>query len=98
VGNVDALMISTEAVQDVVCGCFLNWCCGAFAVQRACLEARTPLVCGWDARWFDLAIGQLQWLEMRVLLSLTPALAWLKPRRARSRTAMKNMSTLKKDL
>jgi len=91
VGNVDALVVCAEAVHDVVGRGLLDRRSGAVAVQSAELKAWAELVCGGDARGFDLADGYFEMLEKSMMLILTPALAWLTPRRARSRIAMKSM-------
>jgi hypothetical protein len=57
VGDVDALVLCAEAVHDVVGRGFLDGCSSAVAIQRAELEAWAELVCGGDARGFDLADG-----------------------------------------
>jgi len=57
VGDVDALVVCAEAVHDVVGRGLLNRRSGAVAVQSAELEAWAKLVCGGNARGFDLARG-----------------------------------------
>ena len=57
VGDVDALVLGAEAVHDVERCILLDRGSGAVAVESAELETWAELVCGGDARGFDLADG-----------------------------------------